>query len=345
MAASATASYRDVVRARIVLLAAQSLSNAEIGRRVGCHVDVVRCWRRRFSEDPRAQSLQDRPRSGRPARVPVEARCELVKLACDRPDKAPMREVWTQQALADTLAEQTGWRLSRSEVGRVLAAHELQPHRVRMWLHSPDPDFRTKVRRICRLYLDPPAGATVLCVDEKTSIQALERLSDTRAASPGRPGRFEFEYVRHGVRALLAAFDVRTGRVLAHLRPQRTARDLVSFMEHVARRRPRGDVYVVWDNLNIHYDGKDARWTRFNERHGGRFHFVYTPLHASWMNQVELWFSILQRRVLTHADVISREHLAGRIRAFITRWNRSEAHPFRWTFRGRFRDDTLRAVA
>ena len=125
----------------------------------------------------------------------------------------------------------------------------------------------------------------------------------------------------------------------------RTAANLVSFMEELARRYPTGDVYIVWDNLNIHYDGRDERWTRFNERHGGRFHFVYTPLHASWVNQIEIWFSILQRRVLRHGSFSTVAEPTRRIMSFIAQWNRYECHPFRWTFRGQFQQDESRLAA
>jgi hypothetical protein len=210
---------------------------------------------------------------------------------------------------------------------------------VRIWLHSPDPEFRPKVERICGLYLSPPAGATVLCVDEKTGMQALEHGHPLHVG--GGCVRREFEYVRHGTSTLLAAFNVRTGDVFGRCR-RRTAAGLVAFLEDLARKYPTGAVYIVWDNLNIHYDGRDARWTRFNERQGGRFHFIYTPKHASWVNQVEIWFSVLARRVLKHASFVSRSELEAAVRAFISRWNR-DAHPFRWTFRGNF--DRLRSAA
>lgn len=333
----ATAPARSVQRARIILLAAAGLANAEIAREVGCHVDTVRKWRGRFAEAEGLEALDDRPRSGRPARVTPEIHCELIKLACDRPrDHREDRDRWTHEALAAALEEETGVRISRSEVGRILRNEDFRPHQVRPWLHSPDPDFRPKVRRICDLYLDPPPGAHVVCVDEKTSIQALARRYPGRPAAPGRAGRREFEYVRHGTCALLAAFDVRTGQVYGECRDQRRAVDLLEFMDNLARQYPRGPVYIIWDNLNIHCDGKDARWTEFNRRHGGRFHFVHTPLHASWVNQIEIWFSILQRRALRDGDFRSRDDLISAIEGFKKQWNRYEAHPFKWSFRGRF---------
>jgi transposase len=331
----ATAEQRQVFRAKIVLGCAGGRSVSEVARRLGTTRPTVRLWRDRYAEIGDIEALDDFPRSGRPPRVPLFVRCELVKLACTRPDpgKTRFRDTWTRGQLAAVLERETGYRLSITEVGRILRAEGVRPHRVRMWLHSPDPEFRRKVRRICELYVAPPAGATVLSVDEKTCIQALSRKHPMRPAAPGQPVREEFEYKRHGVRALIGAFDIRSGRVLAHVRARRTAADLDAFMEDVARAYPKGEVYIVWDNLNIHHG--DA-WTRFNERHGGRFHFVHTPLHASWVNQIEIWFGILQRRVLRHGEFGSVLELEHRLLQFVRHWNREEAHPFRWTFRGRF---------
>ena len=147
--------------------------------------------------------------------------------------------------------------------------------------------------------------------------------------------RYEYEYKRHGTQVLLAAFDIATGKVLGHVLPRRTAPALVDFMEALARKYPTQQVYVVWDNLNVHYDGKDDRWLRFNARHGGRFHFVYTPKHASWMNQVEIWLSILVRKLLRRGNFCSVDDLRNQVLAFIAYFNRTMAKPFKWTYLGK----------
>jgi len=268
----------------------------------------------------------------------------LVKLACQRPadrPKVPLEQVWTRPLLQQALFEETGVWLSLSEITRTLRCGGLRPHRVRMWLHSPDPEFRPKVTQICGLYVSPPEGATVVCVDEKSGMQALQRLHPLHLV--GGTVRQEFEYKRHGTSTLIAAFDVVTGEVFGRLR-RRTAAGLVRFMEELAKKYPQGPVYVVWDNLNIHHDGRDQRWTRFNERHGGRFHFVYTPIHASWVNQVEIWFSLLSRKALKNASFASKRELNAAVRRFITEWNR-RARPFRWRFRGDFESRQLRSAA
>lgn len=144
---------------------------------------------------------------------------------------------------------------------------------------------------------------------------------------------------------LLAAFDVQTGKVFGQVVARRTAEQTLAFMEEIAIRYPTGDVYVVWDNLNTHHDGPSKRWTEFNSCHGNRFHFVCTPIHASWLNQVEIWFSILERRILANADYVSVAAAAARINGFIEHWSSYEARPFRWTWRYSERHADLRLAA
>ncbi len=270
-------------------------SAAQVASRVGVTVRCVGKWRDRFLEAG-VPGLYDRPRSGRPPRFAPEQRCEVIALACDAPGHYGFegQTLWTYDTLTDAVQGKLGLAMSRSSVWRTLEQNALKPHRVRMWLHSPD-----------------------------------------RWAIPGRPGRYEYESIRHGTQSLLAAFHIRTGHVIARCGPTRTAEDLVSFMEAVAEAyREAARIIVIGDNLNIHHDGREERWRRFNARYGGKFEFVYTPLHASWVNQVEIFFSILQRRCLKHGDFRSAEELRERVLDFIDRWNTTEGHPFQWTFRG-----------
>jgi len=341
------APYVVIVRARIVLLASRDNGTTEIARSLGVQARTVRKWKARFAEDPHVDTLEDQERSGRPRRIGLPVRCRLVQLACERPDgdERPkrFRDIWTYASLACALEAKTGERISVSEVGRILRFEHIRPHRVRQWLKSTDPDFDVKASRVCELYLNPPKGAVVVSVDEKP-LQVLARKHPTHVDERDGSVRYEYEYKRHGTQALLAAFDIQTGAVLGKVVPSRNGEALVAFMESVASRYPDQQVYVVWDNLNTHYDGKDARWTKFNERHGGRFHFVYTPKHASWMNQVEIWFSILQRRVIRHGDFNSASAQKKRVLGFISRWNRVECHPFRWTWRANRSHNRRRAA-
>ena len=239
--------------------------------------------------------------------------------------------VWSHKTIQAELERQTGEHMSVSEIGRILRCGGLRPHRVRLWLHSPDPNFHAKVQVICELYLNVPPGAVVLCVDEKTGMQARYDLYPIHA-SEQREMRREFEYVRNGTSTLIAAFNVRTGEVFGRCW-RRTAAGLERFLEALAKEHPEGEVYIVWDNLNVH---KGPLIDAFNARHGGRFRFVHTPLHASWMNQVEVWFSILQRRVLKHGSFSSTGDLEAAVMGFIRQWNDVERRPFRWRFRGEF---------
>jgi transposase len=329
-----TVQARSAKRARIALLAAEGKNNAEIARLVGVTEKTARKWRGRIADRKHLEALDDAPRSGRPPTIPLAVRCDVVQLACDRPDgkRVPFRIRWTLGALRVAVASLTGWELSETEIRRILRDEQVRPHRVRMWLHSPDPEFRRKARAICDLYCEPPQGAYVLCVDEKTGMQALERVHPMRPPAPARDGRIEFEYKRHGTRTLIAAFDTRTGKVFSRCGKRRREGDLLRFMEALAKRYPSGLVYVVWDNLNLHHG---ERWQQFNRRHGGRFQFVHTPVHASWLNQIEIWFSILQRRVLKYGSFRSAPELKAAVLGYVRHWNRHEAHPFRWTFRGR----------
>lgn len=325
-----------VQRARIVLMAAAGMSNAAIARQLQCAENTVRKWRKRFAERPKISTLKDDMRTGRPPSIPMFVRLELVKLACDRPAKCkvPFRQVWTLDTLRVALKRGTGFLVSKSEIRRILADEEIRPHHVRLWLHSPDPDFRPKVRAICEVYAAQPApGDIVLCIDEKTGMQALEHKYPFKQPASRRAGRREFEYIRHGTKTLFAAFNPHTGELFGECSDQRKGVDLMRFMERVARRHPTGNVTVIWDNLNIHHG---PTWADFNRRHGGRFRFLYTPLHASWVNQVEIWFSLLARRVLKHASFGDVDTLTRAVDGFIAHWNRHEAHPFRWSFRGRF---------
>ena len=233
--------------------------------------------------------------------------------------------------------------LSISEIGRILHFNDLRPHLVRYWLTCKDPNFGPKADRICELYVNPPPGAHVWCIDEKP-IQVLGRKYPTVATRKGVI-RKEYEYVRRGTCCLLAAFETATGQVLGEVVEHRTADKTVAFLERLAAHQPAGDIYVVWDNLNTHKDGPDKRWIKFNERHGNRFHFVFTPIHASWLDQVEIWFSILEKRVLRNGDFVSVAAATRRVLDFIDLWDSDLAHPFRWTWRYAKPEDRARKAA
>jgi transposase len=325
-----TAPQRDVMRARIALWAHEGHSNTVIARELGVSVQTVSTWRKRIARQG-VQGIREGERSGRPPRITHEARLQLIALACEAQEPQGRLTPTLDEIAARAVERGVVEQISRSHVQRILQAGDVRPHRVQQWLHSPDPAFREKVNVICKLYRKAPRNAVVLSIDEKTGIQAIERKHPGRAPAPGRLRRREFEYIRHGTQALIAALDVHTGKVLAECRERRTQDDLVAFMERVAAAYPGKQVHVVWDNLNTHR--AHAVWQAFNARHGKRFHFHFTPLHASWVNQIELWFARYTRRVLRHASHISTAHLRERTGQFVGEHNRG-ARPFKWSFRG-----------
>lgn len=331
---AASGAQRDAVRARIILACEAGGSAVAVARRVGVHPRTVERWRVRFVRHGLA-GLQDAPRPGPKPKFGPVTRLELIALACEPVDPQAGKTTRTIDELVHAAtARGLVAGISYGSYQRLLADIDLRPHLTQGWIHSPDPQFREKVSAITALYLQPPPGAVVLSIDEKTGMQALERRFPDRPAAPGRRRRREFEYRRHGTQSLLCAFEVHRGHVVAECGATRTAADLVRFMETVAEQYPTGTVHIIWDCLNIHFDGADRRWTAFNERHGHRFVFHYTPKHASWVNQVELFFSLLQRQCLRDASFRTIEELRTAVLAFIAAWNRDRAHPFRWTFTG-----------
>jgi transposase len=332
-----TTSQRDVLRARIVLACTERRSAEMAAKELDVDVKTVEVWRGRFLKQ-RLKGLVDRPRPGRPPKFGGAVGLEIIALACEPVPKKPdgttdrtIEEVREQAMRRGTVSD-----ISWSSVQRLLAGADIRPHHVEGWLHSIDPEFREKATRICELYLHPPPDSVVVCVDEMPGVQALRRkYPDHWGESNGkRERRREFEYVRGGTQALIAGFEVGSGEVIAHCGNDRSALSLELFMEGLAAKYPTGTVYIVWDNLNIHYDGKPDRWTRFNQRHRNRFVFVYTPKHASWVNQIEIFFSIVQRKCLRYGSFASKEDLRSTLLDFIAHWNKDLAHPFRWTFTG-----------
>lgn len=328
---------RMVFRASIILELGANKLVETTAQKLNTSVTTVRKWGKRYLKSGIA-GLKDLPRSGAPVKFSVKQRCEVIAIACDKPENYghDTYNNWNYNILTDTVNQNTeGPNMSVSSVFRTLNDNELKPHKVQMWLHSPDPEFKEKVNKIVDLYNNPPEDAIILSIDEKSGMQAVERKYEPKPAKPGQLARHDFEYIRHGTQSLITSFDIKTGAVYAHCGDTRKAVDLEAFMEEIAfQYQDVSRVIVIWDNLNIHKDGPGKRWTNFNERHGNKFEFVYTPLHASWVNQVEIFFSILHRRCLKNTSFSSKKELRNKVLAFIKNWNENERHPFNWTFRG-----------
>lgn len=325
-----TAPYREVRRAQLILALADGVSYKRVARVHRLSRNTVRKWARRFLHD-RLDGMRDRPRSGRPPTFSPEARTHLVALACRAPadEGCSGTDRWTLDLLVDTALRQgLVPAIHRATVARLLVQGEIKPYRWQMWLHSHDPAFKQKINDIVALYL-ADLQQTVLCIDEKTGIQALERKYPDQPPTPSRPGRREFEYIRHGTLTLFAAREVHSGQVTGWCTPQRRRTEFLAFMDQLADRYPTGRVHCVLDNLNTHHGPTVSAWL---ERHE-RFVFHFTPFHASWINQIEVWFSILARRLLRGASFYSVEDLEARIGTFIDQYN-ARARPFTWTWKG-----------
>jgi transposase len=326
-----TSTKRDARRARIVLACAELGSSARAAESAGVAESTARRWRERFLARG-LEGLADAPRSGHPPRFTPVQRLEIIATACDPAPRENGLNGWTMDRLRDELVRrEIVPPIRRSSVHRILEQVDLKPHRIDGWVHSPDPEFRAKATEICELYLHPPEGSVVVRVDEKTGMHAIEQKYPEKPAAPGRAGRREFEYVRHGTPSWIAAFAIHDGEVLAHGGDTRTGDDLERFMDPLAWKYPDVQIHVIWDNRNIQ---TGERWVQFNERHGGRFVFHDTPQHASWVNPIELFFGIVERKSLRHGNFRSTAELREAVLAFIAYWNERLRHPFRWTFRG-----------
>jgi transposase len=304
------------VRSRIVLAAAGGRSNRQIAMDLKLPEVTVGKWRRSFAVEG-LDGLRDAPRSGRPPKHDAAVWQKVQTLACQQP-KAQGR--WTVR----TLARQVG--LPHSTVHAILNASELPVHRIRTFTFGPDPDFKAKLLDIVGLYLNPPENALVLCVDEKTGIQALDRTQPLLPLRAKKPRSWTNEYVRHGTQTLIAALEIATGKVVAHIRNRRTSVNFLRFMNDVVRAYPGLELHVVADNLNIHNNEAARRWL-------GRHPLVafhYTPTHASWVNLIECFFSILSKQGLTHSVQRSKQDLKDLLRRFLASYN-DTCSAFTWT--------------
>jgi transposase len=314
-------------RARIVLLAADGMSNRAIGEMVDLHYNQVAVWRSRYSEFGLA-GLDDEERPGRPCVYDHDDVLLLVKTVTEPPPDGSTR--WTMEAVAEVM-NANGVAISASQVWRICRALDLKPWQVESWMTSHDPDFWAKAGDVCGLYLNPPDNVVVWSVDEKSGMQAKSRVNPTLPAVPGVPVRREFEYRRHGTAVLFAALNVHEGDVAGWVTDSTRSENFVEFLGDLVVQTPAGlDLHCIVDNLKTH---STEQVEQFLEQHP-HVHLHFTPTHASWLNQVELFFSILERRLLRRGEFGSVDELAERVIAFIKDYNRRAA-PFRWTYDGR----------
>ena len=316
-----------VQRAKIVLLLAAGVSARAVATKLDVSRPTIAKWRRRFLEHG-VEGLT----SHYPGRAPwkLTARVRARVLAATRRPVADGTTHWSCRRLAAHLG------VSKDVVQRVWREADLRPHRLARYMASTDPDFETKAADIIGLYLNPPRHAAVFCLDEKTAIQALDRRDRVLPLSPGRVERHGFEYKRHGTLSLYAALNIQTGEVQGKTTARHTSQDFVGFLgEVVATCEPDQEIHVILDNLSAH---KTKTVAAFLDEHPNvSLHF--TPTHSSWLNQVELWFSKVQRDVLSRGIFTSTADLARKLRRYIKAYAK-QAKPFRWKY-----DNPTRRIA
>ena len=320
-------------RAHAMLLLEQGHSSVQTATRVGLAAYHVRKWAKRFHEHGIA-GLLEKPRRGRTPVFAPEVALHLVKLACERPDQmARSLSQWDSPELARKLvADGRVQSISADTVARILRSHKLKPWRHHLWLSADvprDEHFAQQISDLVDLYTRPLAEEEmVVCADEKTNLQPRPRLAPTLPTRPGQPTRLEHGYKRAGALHLFAAFDTRTGKVSARTEVRKRQKEFIALLTQLDQEIPPSirRVFLVLDNSRVHKGKQTRAWLQTHPR----FVCWFLPVHCSWMNQIEQWFSIVQRKRLRISDFTDLDHLAERLMVFVAEWN-AHAHPFNWS--------------
>lgn len=310
----------DVMRARMILMLAAGRSYAEIQKRLQTTAPTISRWKKRFIEF-RIPGLAETLHPGRKP-VVTTAKTQARVLSATRRKPKDGSTHWSVRKLAREL------NISKDAVHRIWRAAGIQPHRLERYMASNDPDFEPKAADVIGLYLNPPQHAAVFCVDEKSAIQALDRLDPVLPLSPGRIERHGFEYYRHGTLSLYAALDVKTGKVHGKTAARHTSEEFVDFLHQVVGLcKPKQEIHIIIDNLSAH---KTKKVEQFLEEHPQvKLHF--TPTYSSWLNQVEIWFARIERDLLARGVFTSVNDLARKIMRYIREYTKT-ARPFRWKY-------------
>lgn len=277
-------------------------------------------WRKRFAANG-LDGLRDAPRPGQPVQFTEADRNTVIHLACQRTDSGT--QLYSQQQIADRCG------MSQSLVSDILRAADLKPHKTEYWCgKSPDPHFEEKMIDIVGLYLNPPEKALVLSIDEKTQVQALDRSQPELPLQVGHPRRLTSTYKRNGTVNLVAALAVHTGEVTARQVDRNNSVNFLKFLKHLDRKYRNVELHLIMDNLSVHKNKQVQQWLAGKRK----FHVHFTPTYASWLNQIETWFSILTRKVLKDGVWHSRQQLVDQLMSFIKEYNQTGAKPFKWTY-------------
>lgn len=318
-AQSRTLPAGDVFRARLILALGEGKSWSQVMAELNTTGATISRWKQRFEKD-RLAGLEARHKGSQPRVATPAVQARVARKTTQAPTDGSTH--WSCRKMAAALG------LSKTTVQRMWAQARLKPHRLDRYMASNDPQFEEKATDVIGLYMNPPQHAAVFCVDEKTAIQALDRLDPVLPLSPGRAERHGFEYYRHGTLSLYAALDVKTGKVQGMTAARHTSAEFVAFLEGLVARTDRAkEIHIVLDNLSAHKTKDVERFLCQNPR--VRFHF--TPTYSSWLNQVELWFAKIQRDVISRGVFTSVNDLGTKIRKYIRAYSKS-ARPFRWTY-------------
>lgn len=309
-------------RAEVILLSLEGKSLDNIIKVTGMSRPVVNKWRQRFRVDG-IVGLQDSARSGKPNVITAQQKATVIQKACEKPTGGYTN--WSQKRIA----EQVG--ISQSKVHQILKQADLKPHKIEYWCgKSPDPEFESKMVNIVGLYMNPPENAIVLCVDEKTQIQALDRTQPVLPLKEKAPKRLTATYKRNGTVALIAALAVHSGEITAKTMKSNNADNFLSFLKRLDRTYRNKTLHIIVDNLAVHKNEKVKQW--LSSKRKIKLHF--TPTYSSWLNQVEIWFNILSKDVLKGGVWKSVKQLSSQMMEYIDTYNKTRAKPFAWTYTG-----------
>lgn len=318
------------LRARIVLACASGMSNMDVSRELRVSPPTVTKWRRRFVDD-RLEGLSDEPRPGAPRTITDQQVEQVINKTLE--EAPPHRDThWSTRSMAEAVG------MSQTAISRIWRAFDLKPHLVQTWKLSTDPEFVGKVRDVVGLYLDPPENALVLCVDEKSQMQAIDRTAPILPVMPTTPARMTHDYVRNGTTSLFAALDVATGTVISQHHRRHRHQEFLKFLKTIDNNTPADlDLHLICDNYATHKTPAVKKWLL---RHP-RFHVHFTPTSASWLNLVERFFAELTNRKLRRSAHRSVAALEADVRAWINDWN-NDPTPFVWT---KTTDEILESIA
>jgi transposase len=329
MARDRAAPARVAERARIVLLSADGLTGPQIAERVGCTEPTVVKWRSQFAQAGLA-GLADAPRPGGPKTVLTEEAIAEILAATLTPPPGTLAALgvthWSSRRLADWLAREKKIKVSHDSVSRLWRQFCLQPHRTEGFKFSTDPQLEAKIRDVAGLYLNPPQNAVVVCVDEKSQVQALERSQPILPMRPGIPERQTHDYARHGVTTLFAALNTATGQVTDACYGKHRHQEFLRFLKKTAAAYPGTELHVICDNYATHKHPEVKAWLARNPR----ITLHFTPTGCSWLNLVECFFSIITRQAIRRGSYTSVRQLTHTIGTFIDHWN-DHPRPFAWT--------------